>query len=198
MKKLLTLLFLFPLFVFAQKGSYVLKMIKAEHEGVPVGIIKIDSIKPSKLLMYVGNYSDSIINASFTWGGSSIEFELTNTTKRSIKVIWNDAAYIDQNNNTGKIMHSGVKFIDRNNDQPSTTIISEAKITDLITPTENVYFSSGSYGGWRKKSLLPDVGKKDQPTLIGKKVKLLLPILYDSKQLEYVFTFEIVFNEYKK
>lgn len=197
-KQLLTLLLLLPFFAFSQKGSYVLKLIKAENEGVSTGSIKIDSIKPSQLVIYVGIYTDSLINASFQWSGSSIDFELSNKSKKNIKVIWNDAAYIDQNNNTGKVMHSGVKFIDRSGDQPSTTIISEAKISDLVTPTENVYFSSGSYGGWQKKPLFPSIGKKDERPLVGKKVKLLLPILYDSKQLDYVFTFEIVFNEYNK
>ena len=183
---------------FAQKGSYVLKLSNVELEGSSIGKIKIDSIKPSELVIYVNNYSDSLMDASFKWSISSINFELANKSKKTIKVLWNDATYIDYNKNTGKIMHVGVKYIDRNNDQPATSIISEAKISDSVTPTANISYRSGSYGGWDENPLLPRVGKKDEKILIGKKVKVLLPILYDSKQLDYIFTFDIVFNEYKK
>jgi len=200
MKKLLLTItaIAFTTIAFAQKGSYVLKLTNVELDGSSVGKVKIDSIKPSQLIMYVNNYSDSLIDGSFKWSTSSIEFELTNKSKKTIKVIWNDAAYIDYNKNTGKVMHAGVKYIDRNYDQPATSIISEAKITDLVTPTGNVFYRSGSYGGWDKNPLLPSVGKKEEKLLVGKKVKILLPILYGSKQLDYVFTFDIVFNEYKK
>ena len=198
-KKLLTILVLMiPFFALAQKGSYMLKLVKVENDDISTGRITIDSIKPSKLIIYVGKYTDSLISASLQWGYSSINFELTNVSRKAIKINWNEAAYINYDNNTGKIMHLGVKYIDRNNEQPSTTIISQAKISDGATPTNNVYYANGSYGGWRTNTILPSVGKKDEKLLVGKKVKLLLPIVSDSKQINYVFTFEIMFNEYIK
>lgn len=197
-KTILTFLAIIPLFVFAQKGSYVLKLSSVEIDGVNKGSISIDSIKPSKLVTYVSNYKDSLINMDFTYSSESIPFELTNQTKKSLKVIWNEAAYINYKNTSGKIMHVGVKYIDRSGEQPSTLIIGGTKISDLATPTENVYYSSGTYGGWRKYPLLPSLSKNDPKTLKGGNVKLLLPIQSEGKQYDYVFTFDILFNEYTK
>lgn len=197
-KSILTLLLLIPIALFAQKGSYVLRLASVDIDGTSKGSIKIDSIKPSQLVLYNGSYTDSLINVFFTYDSKSISFELTNKAKKSIKVIWNEAAYISYTNISGKVMHAGIKYIDRNNDQPATSIIGGAKISDIATPTDHVSYSSGSYGGWNTSNLFPSPGKKDEKTLIGKQVRLLLPILSEGKQLDYVFTFDIVFNEFKK
>lgn len=183
---------------FSQQGSYVLKLSNVEVGDKATGVIEIDSIKPNKLVMYRSIYVDSLISITFDRSSASIPFELKNNSSSTIKVLWNEAAYIDYEGNTGKIMHVGVKYIDRNNDQPSTTIIKGAKISDQATPTGNVYFASGSYGGWKEIDLLPRVGKKDTPSLVGSKIKLLLPIMSNDKQLDYIFTFDIVFNTYSK
>lgn len=197
-KSILTILALIPFALMAQRGSYVLKLSTVQIDGENKGSIKIDSIKPSQLVTYVSKYTDSLIDASFGFSISSIPFDLTNKSKKTIKINWNEAAYIDYNKKSGKIMHLGVKYIDRNNDQPSSSIIGDSKISDQATPTENVYYSSGSYGGWRENPLFPRVGKKDEKPLIGKQVKLLLPIQNGANQLDYIFTFDIGFNEYVK
>lgn len=198
-KSILIFLAVLPFFAMAQKGTYLLKLSSVDVDGSTVGKIRIDSVKPSKVVLYGSHFVDSLIDVSFEPGSvSSINFDLLNKTKKTLKINWNEAAYINYNNNTGKVMHAGVKFIDRNSDQPATSIIGDAKISDLITPTDNVYYSSGSYGGWRELPLLPNIGKKDERTLIGKKIKILLPIISGTKQIDYVFTFEIVFNEYQK
>lgn len=46
-------------------------------------------------------------------------------------------------------MHSGVKYIDRNNSQPPNIIPKNASLSDVIIPTDNIYYVSGQYGGWR-------------------------------------------------
>jgi len=199
MKKfILTILTLIPILTFAQKGGYVLKLSSVDIEGESRGSIKIDSVKPAQLILYNSKYSDSLINIEFSYDDKSIPFELTNKGKKSVRVIWNEAAYIDYNNTSGKVMHVGIKYIDRSNDQPPTLIIGGSKISDLATPTENVFYSSGTYGGWRKNDLFPSPRKNDEKILVGKTVKLLLPIQIEGKQLDYVFTFLILFNEYKK
>lgn len=199
MKKfILTILTLIPILTFAQKGGYVLKLSSVDIEGESRGSIKIDSVKPAQLILYNSKYTDSLINIEFSYDDKSIPFELTNKGKKSVRVIWNEAAYIDYNNTSGKVMHVGIKYIDRSNDQPPTLIIGGSKISDLATPTENVFYSSGTYGGWRKNDLFPSPRKNDEKILVGKTVKLLLPIQVEGKQLDYVFTFLILFNEYKK
>ena len=191
---ILTLLSVLPLFALAQRGSYVLKLSSVDIEGESKGTIKIDSVKPSKIVVYKSNYTDSLIDIVFTDNGESIPFELTNKAEKNIKVNWNEASYIDFSNTKGKIMHVGVEYIIRSGDYPPTSIAGGSKISDFATPTDNVFYSLGYYGGWRTKHLLPYSNPNGAKTLVGKRVKLLLPIQNDGKQLDYVFTFDIVFS----
>lgn len=36
-------------------------------------------------------------------------------------------------------MHSGVKYTDRNNSQPATSIPKGASLSDILLPTDNVF-----------------------------------------------------------
>lgn len=93
-------------------------------------------------------------------------------------------------------MHSGVKYIDRNNSQPASVIPKGATLSDIIMPTDNVYYISGQYGGWREGNLFNfPIDKKniEQSKLpyIGKTVKVLFPIIIEDVKNEYVFEFKI-------
>jgi hypothetical protein len=69
-------------------------------------------------------------------------FALTNKTSDTIKVVWDETSFVDKNAGANRIFHSGIKYIERNNPQAPTMVPSETKITDIIIPTENAYFSS--------------------------------------------------------
>lgn len=139
------------------------------------------------------SYADSIINIVIEGTPEQFNFVLKNVSPSSIKVIWNEAAFVGLDGSTSKIMHVGTKFSEREGDQPATTIIKGAKIDDLATPTCNVYYDEGTrigystYGnGWKKKPMLPTQYKgKD----IGE-IRLMLPIQVKDVVNEYTFVFK--------
>ena len=65
-----------------------------------------------------------------------------------MKLIWNEAAFVGLDGSTSKIMHVGVKYSEREGDQPATTIIRGAKIDDIAVPTYNVYYDEGVTVGY--------------------------------------------------
>lgn len=142
-------------------------------------------------------FEDGTINIVWSPSSSQFGFFLTNKTSHSIKIIWDEAVYVDESGMSKKIMHSGVKYIDRNNPQPPTTVVRGATISDIVFPTDNVYFESGKYGGWRELPLFPDSGmekieiENKAKTYIGKNVQVLLPIKIEDIVNEYVFVFSI-------
>lgn len=79
----------------------------------------------------------------------AIHFSLTNKTSHSIKIIWDEVVYVDVNGSSYRAMYSGVKYIDRTNPQLPTIVFRNGSIEDLVLPTDNVYYLSGQYGGWR-------------------------------------------------
>ena len=112
---------------------------------------------------------------------------MENKSDNSIKIIWDEAVYIDEDNSSLKVIHSDVKYVD-GKAQPLTVIVKKTKINDLVTPLDNIYYvnpSKYSSGGWHKLPLF-SVQKS-----AGKTVKILLPIQIQETINEYIFSFKI-------
>ncbi|MBB6109768.1 hypothetical protein SAMN05421821_105186 [Mucilaginibacter lappiensis] len=186
--------------VFAQKSDYKARLTKVEVQGkvtADSSNIKVDSTINAFNPQYI--FTDKDIDIIWLYALTEFDFILTNKSEQTIKIIWDDAAYIDKDGTTHKIFHKGVKYLDRNNSQPPSGIIKGAKISDLIAPTDYAYYSSGSYGGWQQTRLF-EKPKRHQPALFDNITsRILLPISFNGTTIEYIFTFSINwFEEVKK
>jgi hypothetical protein len=126
---------------------------------------------------------------------SRLNFKIKNNSKSTIRIIWNDAAYVNANGSTDRIMHLGVKYTDRNESQPPTSIPSGAYIEDVIIPTSVVSYEP--YFGWTEGNLFgvskhKRVAKGQLENTYGKKVKVLLPIEKDGIITDYEFSFTVI------
>lgn len=143
------------------------------------------------------SYTDSIIDILIYATKEQFNFVLKNISQHSLRLIWNEAAFVGLNGTSSKVMHSGIKYSQRENDQPASTIIKEAKLDDCATPTSNVYYDDGYtlgnkiYGnGWKTRSMFPEeyIGKE-----IGE-IKLMLPIQIKDVINEYTFVFKVYYT----
>lgn len=143
------------------------------------------------------SYEDDMIKIVWLPLSTQFGFTLKNKTDHSIKIIWDEAVYVDPNGSSGRVMHAGVKYIDRNNPQPPTVVVKNANIDDMIVPTDNIYYVSGQYGGWRTKPMFPNSANTQEElnTLtqqyVGKEVRVLLPLKIEETINEYIFTFRV-------
>ena len=142
-------------------------------------------------------YEDDYINIVWYVGLKQFNFTLNNKSGHSLKINWDDISFVDTKGQVGRVMHSGVKYSERNNSQPATTVPKGASISDILLPTENVYFVSGQYGGWRENYLLPCVYQTPEAfnagasSLVGKTMTIMMPITIENVQNDYTFTFNI-------
>lgn len=151
-------------------------------------------------------YEDDYIYIVWYVGAKQFNFDLTNKSGHTLKINWDDISYVDYKGQTGRVMHSGVKYTERNNSQPASTVPKGANLSDLLLPTENVYYVSGQYGGWREKYLIPcvysDAATRDAQAsaYIGKTLTIMMPIMIENVQNDYTFTFSIdkLLNDTKK
>jgi len=90
-------------------------------------------------------FNDSLINAIFSIGDNQINFSIENKTDHILKLIWDEAS-IGVFGKSHKIIHSGVKFIDKGTSSPASTILPNTRVDDLALPTDNVYYREGYYG----------------------------------------------------
>jgi len=145
-------------------------------------------------------YEDDYIDITWYVGMKQFNFTLKNKSNHTIKINWDDISYVDTKGQTGRVMHSGVKYTDRNNSQPSSTIPKGASLTDILLPTDNVSYTSPTKyttGGWNESYLIPCVYKDEQTLFanannyVGKTMTILMPIMIENVQNDYTFTFTI-------
>jgi len=201
-KLLLVFLCLSSINCFSQKkdkrdGAYSAHLYSVEvSKGVKM--VTIDTL--------LSIYQDSIIKIVWSYADSQIDFELTNESEQTLRLIWDDAAYISLHNKSSRIFHKGIKYIDRENPQSPTAVYKKTTLSDLISPTSYTYYDSGEYGGWRSGSLIPVSSARSIWSskieyiqgLIGQTIRVILPIKIEDKLIEYTFNFRTEFIEEKK
>lgn len=93
------------------------------------------------------SFKDGLIKIIWLPTASQFNFVLTNKTSHSIKINWDEAVYVDESGMSKRVIHSGVKYVDRSNPQPLTVVARGATISDMVFPSDNIYYVSGQYGG---------------------------------------------------
>ncbi len=183
-------------FAKALTGRYKLSLMKVEKpEDATDRYGETKTIQDEGVDKY--SYNDSTIDITIFGSDTQFNFILKNVSKHSLKLIWNEAAFVGLDGSTSKIMHVGVKYSEREGDQPATTIIRGAKIDDIAVPTSNVYYDEGvtvGYStignGWKTRSMLPE---KYQGKEAGE-IRLMLPIQVKDVVNEYTFVFKVYYT----
>lgn len=139
-------------------------------------------------------YKDNVIDIMIFADRSNFNFVLQNISESSIKIVWDEAVFVNFDGSTEKVMHKGIKFSEKNGAQPATTIIKNAKWEDTVTPTHLVYYREATKyteGRWDTYSMYPTV-----EGLKPGQVKLMLPIQIKGVINEYIFVFDVQYVYY--
>jgi hypothetical protein len=129
-------------------------------------------------------------------GKTGVGITVENNSDQPIAIVWNESSLIDMNRSAKRIFHSGVKYTDREQSLPNTTIPPLAKVEDTAIPTENVFFIEGRNGGWSEIPLFPsevppELAEKTMASMKGAKVALFLQLLVDEKKTPVTLLFEV-------
>ena len=147
-------------------------------------------------------FEDGLVRILWLPSQDGFYFQIYNKTDNSIKVIWDESVYVDQNNKSHRIMHSGIKYSERENPQPPSVIIRKGSIDEYVAPTDYVYFYTGvgnqyvyDPSEWRHLPLLNYKNEakekidNDAKQVVGKKLQLLLPLEIQGTVNDYIFEF---------
>lgn len=130
------------------------------------------------------SYRDDVVDITIFGDSTSFQFIISNISDNTIKMVWNEAVFVGIDGQTSKIMHKGIKYSQKEGDQPTTVIIKGAKLSDVAVPTSNVQYD-GILSKWVTYSMYPS-----QQNMNGQ-VRLMLPIQIKENINEYVFYFDI-------
>lgn len=164
-------------------GQYISVLTKVEKPSNPAIRYGKTTVVEQENLKY--SYVDNIIDILIFGSSERFDFILKNVSDNSIKIIWNEAVFVNFDGSTSKIMHVGTKYSQREGDQPATTIIKGAKIEDLAAPNCNVRYSD-VLKEWVTDSMYPS-----KPALSPGDLRLMLPIQVKDVINEYIFVFEV-------
>jgi hypothetical protein len=171
---------------------------------------------PQQIDVVTGNpkykffFEDSLVRVLWLPGSRQILFSLENKTDHSIRVPWDEAAYVDENGRSHRVMHSGIKYADREQSIPPSIVVRRGSVDDLIFPTDYVHWQSGGAFGssnWEEDHLFVDYdyhgsylkgtfatfGEFDRAVKanLAKTYQVLLPLQIEEVVNDYIFTFKV-------
>lgn len=147
-------------------------------------VFSLTQPSPNKSL----SYEDASIAIIFTVAKEELDFTLSNKTQEPQSINWDEVSFIDLSGTAHRVLHQGVKLVDRDKPQSPSVIPPGAKINDLIAPSDAVRFSS-LINDWEHDPLLPP--SQAIVNYKGKTFGVFMPILVDGKKKNYTFTIRI-------
>lgn len=153
------------------------------------GETKILSLSSNEITKY--KYEDDLV--AFTWivSKSQFNFSLENKTNHSIKIPWDDIIFINPAGRSMRVIHSGVRYVDRNQEQAPSVVAKRSKLDDILVPSDHIYYLDGDFGGWRVHDVFHNY------EFVGAKVSIVFPVIIENVTNEYIFRFQAT-NVYKQ
>ena len=173
----------------ANKGDY--KMIVSSLEKPSSNIFSKGKIHIDKEIGTM-TYVDNHIALEITPNEDCFRFSLKNTSPSNIKINWDEIIFIDEYNQSRRMIHSGIRYIDANKPQSPTLVAKSSSINDILVPVHRVYYSSISYE-WRVLAILDYVHVYNHYTE-GTQVKIIFPIKEGNNSYEYTITYDVVWK----
>jgi hypothetical protein len=134
-------------------------------------------------------FEDQSIKIIFSLSEKQIGMILQNKMHSPIKVDWNNISYVDIAGLAHGVMHTGVRYIERDRPQVPTIIPPAAMIDDAIIPSDHISYTPGSGGGWSSRPLFPALTESD--LYLGKSFSVFMPLELDGVVKNYLFSFRI-------
>lgn len=139
-------------------------------------------------------YKDELLNIAWSIDRNKINFNLKNNASGSIKVLWDDMAFVGITGESHRVIHKGIKYSEKEKEQAPSIVARNTELHDLLIPADNIYYKK-SREKWAANPFIADTtySPEDEASQRpdGKKIQVLLPIIVNEKRYEYQFVFEI-------
>lgn len=130
-------------------------------------------------------YEDDYIDIVWFVDSDRFNFDLKNKTNHTLRINWDDISYVNYSGQVKRVIHSGIKYIEKNSIQPATNIPKGANVVDILVPIDgriipNVYRTPEEFNA-----------ENGAASYVGKILKIMMPIIIQNVQNDYTFTFKI-------
>lgn len=173
----------------ANQGHYIAQLSKVKkpsNSKIRNGIVTEE--KADAKSIYEDNYLTFILGVM----EKDVIVFIQNKTDYTMKLMWDEAAFITPSNKTQRVIHSGVTLKDKLLPQAPSIIPGHTILNDNIVPADNISFSSYS-GEWIAEPLISGRAINGKYPA-GSSFSLLLPIQISGVTNEYLFTFNLIWE----
>jgi len=145
----------------------------------------------------MGVFEDESIAIRFTTTRENLEFDLENKTNGAIRIFWDDAVFEDAEGNRHSVCYSGTDFRNLDAPQEPTVVPPRKRMQGHMIPRDHITPSVEHPGEWEIAPLLVPIGKDPEETrklasrVVGKEVRVVIPLSIGGKRQPYRFRFKI-------
>ena len=140
--------------------------------------------------------NNSMVDVEWTPADEMLSVKLTNKTNAPIKIHWDEAVFVNVFGESFGVIHGDIKFAEKEKAQTYTIVANQSYIKDVVLPKDYVKRSTAGTG-WIIEPMLPtkdfresDLIQKGK-ALIGKTMRLIIPIEFNNTINNYEFTFVV-------
>ena len=150
-------------------------------------------------------FEDEMVRIKWSPTPYDIVLVLNNKADGPVRIVWDEARFIDEKGIRHRLIHSGIGYEDRNSSHPPTVVAARGALEDFVHPAD--YFqkeeeyggrSSKQEGYWKRAPFLPaqikgkaeELRAKAEP-FVGETFQVILALQIDDVRYDYVSTFRI-------
>jgi hypothetical protein len=144
----------------------------------------------------ISSFEDGLVRIVWTPSAYDAVFILTNKTNQPIKILWDNAVFVDEDGTNHRVVHGDVNHTEASEFQKPALIEPNGTYKDAIFPAGSFVYRSGN---WHKKPLFPTISvsrqansmEEEASEYVGKSFQIILPLEVDNAAHEYIFTFKV-------
>ena len=129
-------------------------------------------------------FDDDTISLVFVPSNQQIVFQLQNRSASPIKLDWDQMAYVDFDGSSHRVIHQGVRLIQRDAPQSPTVVAPYSSVKDFLYPSDRVSWNS-TISEWMEEPIWSSI-----PT-VGQKFGVFMPIEVNGATKNYLFTMKV-------
>lgn len=159
----------------------------------PQSVTAADSAGVSRWL-----FEDKLVRIIWLVDENSTAFILTNKSEFSIRIVWDQAAFVDFAGSSHPVMHVGTRYSECSGTKTPSVVVRSASIQDVFIGCNRVRYSLRD---WRTDPLMQfdyaapttvdSVEQAVRASYEGKRISALLPLQIEGVVNDYLFTFEL-------
>ncbi len=133
-----------------------------------------------------GVFEDSLVRVGWVTSADGLAFQLTNKTSQSIRLLWDQAAIVDEYGVSHRVSHNGALNTQAFSVQPPSVIVRKSIFEDVVMPGGKTRIFPTLVTGPDKEQLTSGL-----EWYRGKPLQVLLPLQAQGEVYEYLFVFRV-------